>query len=176
MSFSISSYNPLPFPSIKDSLPIAVATIFTRPLRHSLAPFEQLISQLVPLGFEKLTDPDVGAGLGFWLRHVTEQEPSAVKVVQLPSIEPPEAVNVTAVPIGTGLLNASAMRIVAILVVPSVSQAIGRWSVSERLVLFWSGMPVVTANTLDWVLIPLSVVAVTRTAVAVVPACTVTVA
>lgn len=116
----------------------------------------------------------VDVGRGDWLRHETLHAPLAVG--QLGDIDPPFVVNATTVSSGTGLLNASAMRIVAVLKMPSYFQAVGAKSLNDKLMLFWSGIPVDTAKELDWVLNPFAVVAVTRTAVATVPACTVVVA
>ena len=116
---------------------------------------------------------------GAWLVQITEQAPPSV--TQEPWMEPYSVWNTAAVPSGTGLLNLSAMRTVISLVMPSNSRAPRTVSsVADRLIEFWSGRPVVTASTSETVdksrvplLVSAMMVAITRTAVATLPDCTV---
>ena len=85
--------------------------------------------------------------------------------------------NVAAVPSGTGLLKRSAMRTTTCkfltVDIPALDVRTGMKPRSRTR--FWVGIPVVIVSSLDWVVIvgiTPATVAVTRTAVATVPACT----
>ena len=143
---SASSYMLLPLLSNKVSWPIAVANIVMR----------------------------WSGTVGLALTQVTPQAPDTV--VQLPSIEPPSAVKLTAVPSGTGLLKVSAKRTTKFTSCSLILNASGFKLSAVTVKLFWSGRPVLTVNKSDWVTMvspdSVSTSAVTRTEVGTSPAVT----
>lgn len=73
--------------------------------------------------------------LGDWLVQSTEHSPP--KVLQLPITEPSSVEKIAAVPSGTGLLNASAIRTFSVDVLPSTSYAASTFSnVADKLMEF----------------------------------------
>ena len=102
------SKKPLPFVSVNDSSPIAVASIVVRPAALTGG----------------VSSP--GIGLGFALVQVTLHVPSpgvGPGVAQLPTMCPPSVVKATAVPSGAGLLYRSARRTTIGMVTPSILKA-----------------------------------------------------
>jgi len=141
----LKSNQPLPFKSVKPSSPTAYAKTVTLPLVGRMA----------------------------WLVNDTVQVPFTD--TQELAMEPPSAVNVNAVPSGTGLRKWSDMRTVSCVVTPSYSQP--SMLIVEREIENPScaGIPVVTVSWSDCVVrvcVPVEVDAVTRTGVLTVPDCT----
>ena len=107
---------------------------------------------------------------------MTKHTPSVV--VQESSIEPYSVVNSALVPLGTGLLNLSAILTVSVAVTPSVENPPGMIKMLEdKLMEFWSGRPVLTIRTSEivemMIVLPApsiaSIDAMTRTEVATSP-------